>query len=223
MESNFLDALLELPLFQGLGKNDVNQIMETAQIDFVKCASGKRVAQQDTPCKGLIFLLKGTLTQHTYSDDHSYGFCERVSAPSVLQPESLYGLHPRYTHSYTAQTEAQIIIVSKSSVNQVFMKYEVFRLNVINLLSTLVFRSQRLLWQAAAENTEQHIMKFIHRHAQYPAGEKIVEITMEELGRQLNDTRINISKALNDMQKRNLVLLRRKKIVVPALEKLPYK
>lgn len=214
------DTLLELPLFQGLGKSDLTQIMETVQLDVVNYEPGKYIVKQESPCNRLVFLLKGTLTQHTLSDDHSYAFQERVPAPSVLQPEVLYGVHPRYTHSYITQSETQIITVPKAAINQVFMNYEVFRLNFINLLSTLVFRGQRLLWANTANSIEQRIIHFIRRHAQYPAGEKILNITMESLANQLNETRINISKALNRMEQRNLVLLRRKEIIVPALEKL---
>lgn len=220
MESTAFDTLLELPLFQGLGKSDLTQIMETVQLESVRYEPGRYIVRQDSPCNSLIFLLKGTLTQHTLSDNRNYAFQERVVAPSVLQPEALYGLQPRYTHSYITQSETRLITVPKAAVNQVFMTYEVFRLNFINLLSTLVHRGQRPLWGDTSGNVEQRIIRFIRRHAQYPAGEKILNITMENLAGQLNETRINISKALNRMEQQNLVLLRRKEIVVPALEKL---
>lgn len=220
MESVLIDTLLELPLFQGLGKSDLAPILETVQITSVFYEPGKYIVRQDCPCNGLLFLVKGSATQHTLSDNRNYAFQERIAAPSVLQPEVLYGLQLRYTHSYIAQSATQVIPVSKTAVNQVLMKYEVFRLNFINLLSTLAYRRQRSLWGSAPANVEQRIVRFLHQHAQYPAGEKILNMRMADLAAHLNETRINISKALNGMQDRGLVLLRRKEIVVPALEKL---
>ena len=41
---------------------------------------------------------------------------------------------------------------------------------------------------------------------------------MEELANLIDETRINVSHALNDLQKRDIVQLRRKEILVPALE-----
>lgn len=220
MEQSMFDTLLELPLFQGLGKNDLTRIVEEVRFDFVKCEQGQVIASQDSPCNQLIFLLKGSLTRHTLSSDRTYSFSERISAPAVLQPESLYGLYRQYTHSYTVRSSAQLIKIDKSAINNTFINYEVFRLNLINLLSTRIIRSERALWDTASGNTEQRIIRFIRQHVEYPAGEKILNIKMEDLAQHLNETRINISKALNHFQDRGLVLLRRKEIIIPALEKL---
>ena len=69
-------------------------------------------------------------------------------------------------------------------------------------------------------NTEKRIVDFIHTHSVYPAGEKVLEISMDYLGRQINEPRMNVSAALNSLQQKGLILLKRKKIIVPALEKL---
>ena len=43
---------------------------------------------------------------------------------------------------------------------------------------------------------------------------------MEELANAINDTRLNVSKALNGMQENGLLELHRGEIVVPDLERL---
>ena len=43
---------------------------------------------------------------------------------------------------------------------------------------------------------------------------------MDYLGRQINEPRMSVSAALNSLQKKGLILLKRRKIIVPALEKL---
>jgi predicted transcriptional regulator len=45
---------------------------------------------------------------------------------------------------------------------------------------------------------------------------------MEELAMVLEESRLNVSKALNNLQDRGLVELKRKEIVIPALERLIY-
>lgn len=220
MESGFVDVLLELPLFQGLGKSVLAPLMEAVPLTPVAYGPGKFILRQDTPCTGLVFLLTGSATRHTVSDNRRYAFQERIAAPCVLQPEVLYGFHSHYTHSFIARSDTQILTVSKKAVNQVFMNQEVFRLNFINLLSTLAYRRQRPVWNDAPAHVEQRIIRFIHRHAQYPAGEKVLNIRMADLAELLNETRIHISKALNAMQHEGLLSLRRKEIRVPALETL---
>jgi CRP-like cAMP-binding protein len=43
---------------------------------------------------------------------------------------------------------------------------------------------------------------------------------MEDLAGLINETRINVSRLLNELQEKGVILLRRKEIAVPALEKL---
>jgi hypothetical protein len=43
---------------------------------------------------------------------------------------------------------------------------------------------------------------------------------MQQLGRELNDSRLDISRALNEMQSDNLISLHRGRIEIPTLEQL---
>mgnify|MGYP003305034617 CR=1 FL=1 len=44
--------------------------------------------------------------------------------------------------------------------------------------------------------------------------------TMEDLANLIGETRINVSKLLNDLQKKELIMLKRKEIFIPSLEML---
>ena len=151
MERSMFETLLELPLFQGLGKDDLTQIIETVKFNFTTFEQNQIIARQDEVCNHLLFLLKGNLTVSTRSDDHQFTLTERIQAPGVLQAEALYGIYPRFTHTYTAQSDTCILSVEKQAVNHIFMSYEVFRINIMNLLSTQIFKNQRLLWRSPAE------------------------------------------------------------------------
>ena len=50
-----------------------------------------------------------------------------------------------------------------------------------------------------------------------------IKIKMEDLASLIDETRINVSKVLNDLQEQGLVQLSRKEISIPALEKLTEK
>lgn len=223
MERSMFETLLELPLFQGLGKDDLTQIIETVKFNFTTFEQNRTIARQNETCNQLLFLLKGSLEVSTRSDDRKFTLVERIQAPAVLQVEALYGIYPCFTHTYTTQTEACILSVEKQAVNHVFMSYEVFRINILNLLSTQIFKNQRQLWHPASEDLKKRIVDFVLSKAIYPAGEKNLLIKMEDLAEQLNVTRINVSRTLNEMQQNGEILLKRKAIIIPALEKLTQK
>lgn len=63
-------------------------------------------------------------------------------------------------------------------------------------------------------------MRFILQHIQYPAGEKSLTVRMVDLADILNDTRINVSQSLNRMQNEGKLMLKRKEIIIPSIEKL---
>ena len=220
MENFTLDTLTALPLFQGIGKSELTQFSTSVPLRIVQYAEGENLAEQDHPCRQLILAFRGTIGMRTRSDNNRFAFYERLQSPVALQPEALYGITPRYTHTYTAQTDIRALINPKDGVTLLFSRFEVFRLNMINLLSTYIYRQGSWLWHNLSGNTEKRIVNFIHSRSVYPAGEKILEISMEDLGLQINEPRMNVSRALNRLQKENLVLLKRRKIIIPALEKL---
>lgn len=221
MENTYFETLLELPLFQGMGRSEVITIMNEGPLKTYTVAAGKPVIQQDKACQSLIFILKGTLKITTEAEHHIFSISERIQAPSVIQPEALFGIYPHYQSTFLAQTEVALINVPKKQVLDILNRYDVFRLNLFNYFSTVLFKRQRHVWNIRNDETlEQRIVRFIMQHIQYPAGEKTLHIKMIDLADILNDTRINVSNSLNKMQKEGKLILKRKEIIIPNIEKL---
>ena len=204
MENLTLETLSDLPLFQGIGKIELARFSASVPHRLKRYAKGEKLAEQDQKCQQLTLTLQGIVQMRTRSDNNRFAFSERLQSPVLLQPEALYGITPHYTHTYTALTETHALVIPKAGVTQLFSHFEVFRLNLINLLG----------------DAEKRIVNFIHAHSVYPAGEKVLEISMEDLGLQINEPRMNASNALKRLQQAGLVSLKRKKIIIPALEKL---
>lgn len=220
MENLTLETLSDLPLFQGIGKIELARFSASVPHRLKRYAKGEKLAEQDQKCQQLTLTLQGIVQMHTRSDNNRFAFSERLQSPVLLQPEALYGITPHYTHTYTALTETHALVIPKAGVTQLFSHFEVFRLNLINLLSTIIYRQGRWLWHDLSGDAEKRIVNFIHAHSVYPAGEKVLEISMEDLGLQINEPRMNASNALKRLQQAGLVSLKRKKIIIPALEKL---
>lgn len=221
MENSIFETLLELPFFQGMGRSDMAMIINGIPLKPQSVSAGKNIVVQNEDCQQLIFILKGTLRIVTEAEHHLFIVSERIQGPAVLQPEALFGIYPHFRSTYQAQTEITLIRVPKHAALQIIASYDVFRLNVLNYLSTLIFKKQRPFWNILPdESLEQRIVRFILQHIQYPAGEKTLSIRMIDLAGILNDTRINVSHSLNRMQKEGKLILKRKEIIIPNIEKL---
>ena len=98
--------------------------------------------------------------------------------------------------------------------------YDIFRLNYLNILSNRAQIAYNKLWNSYIGRPKEKIINFILSRSMRPEGEKRLKIKMEDLAGLIDETRINVSKELNDMQEKGLVELSRKEIFIPAMEKL---
>ncbi len=159
-ETGFFDKLLRLPLFQGIGRNDFLEIAERVRLGFRKVTRETTLVQQDEPCNSLIFVMRGGIRTSRESDAHTYTLAEWINQPLVISPESLFGLHPRYTHKVVVSESAEILQIDKAAVRDILFDYPTFRINFLNILSGRLQRSSHLLWRPLPTIPEQCFTHF---------------------------------------------------------------
>lgn len=207
--------LLQLPLFQGLSQEDFTNILGKVKLHFSKHKAGETIIKANDRCHELVFLLQGELAGTTISSDKSFSFVEIFRKPHLIEPHSLFGLENRYQSTYSAHTDANTLSIDKSFIMKELFKYEIFRINYVNNISNKLQMFYKRNWYTAPESIEEKIIYFILRLAEKPEGEKMLKIKMEDLARYVDDTRLNVSRALNDMQEASLLQLNRKEIAIP--------
>lgn len=220
MEITMYDTLLQLPLFQGLCKNDFTNIIGKVKLHFHKYNADDIIVEQGEPCTQLIFLLSGEIISQASDEQHLYSLFEIFGSPFVIEPYSLFGMHTHYTATYKAREEVNTVSIDKSFVLSELNNYEIFRLNYLNILSNRAQVAYEKLWNCHIGNIQDKILNFLLVRSMKPEGEKVLKIKMEDLAVMIDETRINVSKALNEMQEKGLAYLSRKEISIPSLEKL---
>lgn len=213
------DTLLQLPLFQGLAQEDFTNILGKVKLNFTKHKAGEVIVKANEVCNKLIFVLKGEILSSTTSADASYSFSEYFQAPFLIEPQSLFGMNTSYVATYTTQTEANTVSINKAFVMNELFKYDIFRLNYMNIVSNRAQNLNNRIWMKTADGLEKQIGNFILTHIDRPIGRKILKIKMEELAQIVNDTRMGVSKALNSMQEKGVIELHRGEILIPDAEK----
>ena len=214
------DQLLQFPLFLGMSRDDLGLIAAHTKLDFQKCAARTVIFNEGAACTHLCFLLSGTVSVKTRSDDGSYMLDEQLSAPVMLQPEALFGYNQRYTHKFQALTPVALLRLERSEVVRLSEEFLIFRINLLNLLST---HTQKLLhqpWRRYPETLEDRIVRFMAQRCIHPAGPKTLHILMTQLAAEVGDSRLDVSRALNRLQDAGLLTLHRGRIEVPQMERL---
>lgn len=214
------DTLLQLPLFQGLAHEDFTSILGKVKLHFTKHKAGEVLVKKGAVCRELVFVLNGEIASSSSAADNSYTFTEFFNAPYLIEPQALFGMNTTYVSNHVAGTEVHTVTISKAFVMTDLFKYEIFRLNYMNIISNRAQTCYSRLWMKAPENIEARIAEFILSHIERPTGEKVLKVKMEELANAINDTRLSVSKALNSMQEAGLLELHRGEIVIPEVERL---
>lgn len=212
--------LLQFPLFQGMSHDDLQQVAAYTKLDFRKYVAGDTVYNAGDVCRHLYLLINGEVNIISMSDDCQFTVEERMSAPYMAQLERLFGFNSIFSNTMRALTDLNVLLIEKQELNIMSEQYLVFRLNQINLLS---YKAQRLWarrWHQQPATLEQRIVRYLVDHCERPAGFKNIKVTMNYLAQELNDSRLDVSRALNRLQQQGLITLHRGGLTVAAMEKL---
>lgn len=189
-------------------------IVEKTKMHFEKKKQGEVIEQAGTTCSQFTFILRGDVEVTTVSPDGIYAITEYFSSPYLIEPQSLFGLYTTYVSTVRAVGEVATVRIDKPTIAQVLFNYEIFRLNYQNIISGRAQNLQRRLWVTPVGTLRERMMQFFLVHLERAVGRKVVKIKMENLAQILNETRLNVSKVLNQMQDEGLLALHRGEIEI---------
>ncbi len=214
------NKLLELPLFLGIDRADLAQIVDKTRFGFLKLEPNQTLVEENQKCQLLYFLMSGQMIAQTHSDNRRYSIIEQFHAPNIIQAEYFFGFSQRYTKTFTARTDCSLLSLDKNEVLRLASQHLIFQLNLLGTLATGSQRGSRILWHNEPTTLREQFVRFVVQRCMRPAGEKTINIRMKDLAAELHAPRLNISSLLNSLQADNLLTLSRGRIVIPALEKL---
>ena len=214
------DQLLMLPLFQGMSRSDIENVVAHTRLGFAKYGKNRVVIGEGDTCTNLCFLMQGEMESVMSADDGSYTVFETLKAPSMIQPERLFGMEQRYTKTFRAATDCGMVCIGKSGVARLMADFGIFRINMLNILCTNAQRQSHLQWRKTPADIRGKIFAFVESRCQTPAGHKTVKIKMDTLAAMIGESRINVSRTLAALEEDGVLTHSRATMDIPALERL---
>ena len=214
------ENLLSLPYFQGMSKDDITAILDNVVFEFKKHNDGEYICHRGDSCTSFLILIQGTLQVVAEAPDKSYKLTEEIHTPYAIEPYSMFGYNTKYKREYIAKECCTILNIEKKFLFSELIKHNIFTINFLNLISHNAEKQKKIIWEQTPSSISGRIAKFISLRCEQQQGRKILSIKMERLASILCETRLNISKALNEMQAAGLLELHRKEIIIPSLKKL---
>lgn len=214
------EKLVGLPLFTGMGKGELEDVVAHTKMNFVKLSPGKTIVSGNDKCDKLIILTNGSIKCVTSSFDRGFSVVEILNAPWNIEPNRLFGLKQRFFSSFYTVTESSFIFIDKKEVINMCQQFPIFLFNYLNSISRITQITGDNIWKPRGNSTEEVITNFLLYHCIWPAGKKTYNIIMKRLMKETRCTRRSVSKTLKEMRDKGLISLERGKIQINQFELL---
>ncbi len=211
------ESLLCLPFFQGMSKDDITEILGKVTLEFKRYGDGDVIFRHGEPCDKFIIITQGKATSTAFAPDKSYTLTEELTAPITIEPHSTFGYNTNFKRDYTAKDECTILYVDKQHLFGELKKHDIFTINLLNQVCRRAQQKEHEVWKYNQTSIAGKIARFIAMRCDSTKGEKHITIKMERLATLLGETRLNISKSLNEMQEAGYLTLHRGGIAVHNL------
>ena len=209
MSLQIYDILKPLPLFQGLGSSEIQDIVAHIRFGFSQFKKGQPIIRREENCRGLVYLINGEMDIMTCGENDRYRLYEHVSAPYLIEPERVFGLRQKFSLTYTATSPCSILTVRKDEVMKLSTDYLVFRMNILNILSTIGQHRYDILRPSINRNPRERIAAFLNAVSHTSTWPKVLKIKMTTLAEYLSMSRLEISLELNKLSNEGIIRLQR--------------
>ena len=200
-----------LPLLQGISAEDILHMQERGALRIVSMEPEEGdIIQHGQHCRTLTMLMEGTLSCTTNGED--WTLVEEIHAPAIIEEEALWSLSQTYNHTYCPKSEGHLLVIDRRHVMQTMLHSDIFRINLLTRMSTRLERNYHNNQQPPPDSIAQKIERFVKDISCTTTWPKRMRIKMTTLAAIMGETRLQVSKALRQMEAKGQVTLAREQI-----------
>lgn len=218
-QDSVFTRIQSLPLFQGINQEELMRMLERTRFNFTTAEHGELIVEQGASATQLVYVLNGKVTaSRNYASD--FFIEESLEGPLVFQAEDLFSASLTWHYTLRAETDVQLLLISKQDVVTHLMEFPTFRLSLLCFLGRTLEAKEYSLRDITPKLLEASIIHLWNNFMICKQGEKVIHIGMQSLASSLSTSRLSVSKCLNQLQNKGLIKLGRKKILIPNFEDL---
>lgn len=214
--SDFYLQATALPLLQGISAEDILHMQERGALRIVSMEPEEGdIIQRGQHCRTLTMLMEGTLSCTTLGED--FTLVEEIHAPAIIEEEALWSLSQTYNHTYSPNSEGRLLVIDRRNMMQTMLHNDVFRINLLTRMSTRLERNYHNSQQPSPDSIQQKIERFVQNISCTSTWPKRLHIKMTTLAGIVGETRLQVSKALRQMEAKGQISLTREQITFREL------
>ncbi len=137
------EKLLNLPLFQGISRNTLSNLVEKFPFHFLKYDTGETIIDAGEKCTHIRFVISGSVSITMTSKQSKVVLSQIIDAPEVIAPDYLFGRSTEYPCMVKAANMCGVLQIKKTDYIAMLQSEKVLLFNILNYLSR---NSQNRLW-----------------------------------------------------------------------------
>lgn len=204
MESMF-EILMDLPLFQGVSREKLSELIEKTPFHFLKFSNGEQIIAAGDPCTHVRFIISGEARIETTSQMRRVTISETMASPGVLGPEYLFGLDTFYPYKVTARGDCGILQLTKADYVNILQSDKIFLFNALNILSRKSQKNATNILSLSSGTVAERLSYLVISLTHHNAKDIKVTFKQKDLCTILGTQRSSFISAITKMQEDGLI------------------
>ncbi|MCH5227857.1 MAG: cyclic nucleotide-binding domain-containing protein [Muribaculaceae bacterium] len=134
------ETIMELPLFKGIGEEQLSMMLEKTSMEFLKFEDGHIIARPEENVRAVDFILSGRVRKTYTLENFKISVDEILGKGSVLGALNLFGMETRYCASCVALGNVSLLRIEKNQYMNILQADKIYMLNFVNYLSAAAQR-----------------------------------------------------------------------------------
>lgn len=180
-QNSMYDVLMQLPVFQGISKDQMTHILEVTPFDFRTFNEGETITLGGDIVEGASFLLSGQVKLETPIFDKRVKISQIFDAPHIFSLHRLFGADMAARSTLVASSgKTGIMLLEKVDFLRILHDNEITLINVMNMLSTRAQKQHKAIEFSAETDPVLKLSSWILAFTERTAKEVCVEASEED-------------------------------------------
>ena len=212
--ASMFELLMNLPLFRGVSRSRIAEVVGSAKFHFLKYPKGETVVRAGEECTHLAFVISGSVRSEISNSSKRFSVSQTLKAPSAIAPDFLFGRTTRYPGTVVALTDCSILKISIVDYIRILNADQVFMFNFLNTLSVNAQKALDGILALTSGGLDERIAFWIIALTQ--PGSEDIELTCKtrDLCNLFSVQRNVFDTACHEMEQRNLIRYSPRKIEI---------
>lgn len=199
------EILMGLPLFNGVSRDCISQIIEKYRFHFLKYLPGEQIIAVGDTCTHIKFIISGSVRSKIENADGRFKVSQTLTAPEVIAPEFLFGKATQYPCTVTAIDAVGVLQISKAEYMEILKSDKIFMFNLLNILSMNAQKSIEGILAMTTGSLEERIAFWIIALTQIGGTDIVLTCKQRDLYALFGVQRTSFIAALDAMRAQGII------------------